>query len=258
MSKDYTLEKLSQYESLIEKVKSKNLYDKWFGYKSSNLHDNNVLIEFSDFEFIEKENNIRFPSYIKLFYSNIGCKESDFHYQVKRMNTDKNQGLLEYQYSEEFATKIVQEYFESSVDKKEDINKEIRFVDNNKALASYENDLCFLLWEGLEFYNKKENYFSISFLQKIYADLNSNFDLIIENFFTWCHCGGAGGIVLNSFRKGYDGGEQWGEGLTISYKGKEFDYKSNYHQRRLNFHLDKFIDNIECENKNIEQFLHDN
>jgi hypothetical protein len=157
MSKDYTLEKLSQYESLIEKVKSKNLYDKWFGYKSSNLHDNNVLIEFSDFEFIEKE-----------------------------------------------------------------------------------------------------NYFSISFLQKIYADLNSNFDLIIENFFTWCHCGGAGGIVLNSFRKGYDGGEQWGEGLTISYKGKEFDYKSNYHQRRLNFHLDKFIDNIECENKNIEQFLHDN
>jgi len=258
MNKDYIIDKLYQFKILIEKVNHKKLFKEWLEYKREKIQGDRVLIESEKFNFIESRYNIRFPDYIKFFYSNIGCKESDFHYQINRMFNAENQTLLDYQYTEEFATVIVQEYLKKTIDEKEIIHEEIKSVDKDGALMSYDSDLKYLLWEGLAFFNKDKNVFTIPFLQKTYFDLNSDPDLVIENFFTWCHCGGAGGIVLNTSRSGYNAGEQWGDGLTITCNGKEYDYKSNFHLSRSDFHLTEFIDEIESETIYLERFLQDN
>ena len=255
MNKDYIIDKLYQCKNLIEEVKHKKKFNEWIEYKSERIQVDRVLIESEKFTFIESKYNIIFPDYIKFFYSNIGCKESDLHYQANRMFNAENQELIEYQYTEEFATAIVQEYLKLTIVKKEIIHQEIKSLDKDGSLISYESDLDYLLWEGLVFFNKSKNVFTIPFLQSIYVNLDSDPNLVIENFFTWCHCGGAGGIVLNTSRSGYNASEQWGTGLIIKNNGKEYCYKSNYHQSRCDFHLTEFSAEIESEIIYLETFL---
>lgn len=255
MNKDYILGKLSCYNDLIEKVKHDGIFNEWQNYKNYRVQSDRALIASDKFDFIESKYKIKFPDYIKFFYSNIGCKESDFHYQINRMFNAENQSLIEYQYTEELATSIINEYLKMTVNNREIIHQEIKSFDKNGALITYESDLDYLLWEGLIFFNKEKNEFAIPFLQKIYNNLNSDPELIIENFFTWVHCGGGGGIVLNTLRSGYNAGEMWGEGLKITTKEKKYTYKSNFHINNCDFHLNEFVDLIESDIICLEKFL---
>jgi len=241
---------LNQYNQVLESLKSRKLNLKWIEYKKKNIQKERKIISIEKFKKIEIDYNIKFPDDIVFFHINIGNQDTDFHNQINRMTKAKNQSLIEYHYSKSFAEKIIETYLTKTTEEKDKIKDEIP----STTLESYETVLDIFLWEGFEFYNKKTNSFSLSLLQEVYEKLKSNRNLIIENFFTWCHCGGAGGFILNTTRKGFASGEQWGDGLDIIYRGNNYTYKSDFHQKTNRYYLESDVEIIKSELRELKNF----
>jgi len=241
---------LNQYNQVLESLKSRKLHVKWIEHKKKIIQKERKVISIEKFKKIEIDYNIKFPNDIVFFHTNIGNLDTDFHNMINRMSTTKNQGLIEYHYSKIFAEKIIITYLNKTPEEKYKLKDEIPLT----YLNAYETVLDIFLWGGVDFYDKKTNSFSLSLLQEVYKKLKSDTNLIIENFFTWCHCGGGGGFILNTNKKGFGSGEQWGDGLSIEYKGNNYTYKSDFNYKLNKYYLENDIEIIKSELSELENF----
>lgn len=225
---DLTLSLLNEHREHIDKLIKRDAYDKWKKYKETHLMDASIsFIGKEDFHSIEVKHGISIPNEIKYFYQEIGCPKDDFYYQICRMLNADNQMISMFQYSEEFARTLIQYYLNLSSVELTLLSKEIEAFDELELYKSYTSILEYLLFETQGFYDFRKQRFNIPTLQKIYETFDNKDNLIVHLFVTWIHCGGAGGIILNTNKNGYSGGCMHGEGLKIVIDGTEYMYNSN-------------------------------
>ncbi|WP_028980656.1 hypothetical protein [Sporocytophaga myxococcoides] len=225
---DLTLSLLNEHREHLDNLIKRNTYDKWKKYKETNLTDANIsCISKEDFDSIEAKHGISIPKEIKYFYQEIGCPKDDFYYQINRMISADNQLILMFQYSEAFATALIQYYLKLSNVELILLSKEIEAIDERGLYKSYTDTLEYLLSETQDFYDFRKQRFNIPFLQKIYETFDNKDNLLVHLFVTWIHCGGAGGVILNTNKKGYLGGCVHGDWLKITIDGTDYWYNSN-------------------------------
>jgi len=225
---DLTLSLLNEHSEHLDNLIKRGTYDKWRVYKESYLTGTNTsFIGKEDFESIEVKHGISIPNEIKYFYKEIGCPKDDFYYQISRMLNADNQMISMLQYSEGFAKTLIQYYLNLSSVELTLLSKEVEAFDEMELYKSYTSLLEYLLLETQGFYDFRKQKFNIPALQKVYETFDNKDNLIVHLFVTWIHCGGAGGIILNTNKSGYSGGCMHGEGLKIEINGTEYMYNSN-------------------------------
>lgn len=245
---------LTVHNELSTILKKKGIYNAWINYKRLKWGDKIVQIDKEDFTRIEAKYHFVIPEDIRYFYEEIGAEKNDFHYQMNRLLNYEDQVISCFQYTEEFAVKLITEYNKLNDLGKSQVKEQITEFDTRQNRNGWASDLEYLLMEDDFFFDLKTKSFKIPFLQKIFDSLNNNTDLIIHVFITWIHCGGAGGIILNTERKGFNGGLMHGYGQEVVIDGITYTYNSNYYPKSENYHLLAFKNHILAELHEIKQF----
>ncbi|MBO9702043.1 MAG: hypothetical protein J7604_17680 [Sporocytophaga sp.] len=247
---------IEEHKAHVEALIKRNTYKQWKQYKEIHQTDNNsAFIRKEDFESIEVKHSISIPEDIKYFYQEIGGNQDDFYFQINRMLSADNQLMLMFQYSEAFATALIQYYLKLSSVELTLLSKEIEAFDETKLYKSYSSLLEYLLLESQGFYDLRKQKFNIPILQKIYETFDNKDNLIIHLFVSWIHCGGAGGIILNTNKCGYSGGFMHGEGLKITIDGTEYMYNSNCFIATEKHYLISYKETILKDLEQIRKFV---
>lgn len=205
-----------------------------------------VILLKSDFDIFHKKHGIKLPDELIYFCSQIGCGENDFTSQIKYYLGNDVKPTVLVHFSEKFAKLVCEKYHNLSGKEKEYLSNEIEKIDNGRFLSQYQREIDYLLVEGTSTYDLGKDIFSLSFLDKIYQE-NYDENLLIKSLLMWAHCGGCGSIILNTTKKGYNSGEMFGHFLEIEYRGKKYEYHSNYWIATERHHLEEYQDLIDKE-----------
>lgn len=242
-------------ELLIKEHKSKNK-DLCPNHYSKN-NTNRGYISNQDFTLFKEKFKIGFPDEIIYFYSQIGCEDNDFTRQFKYNLENDVKPIMLLHYSENFAKLICEEYFKLNDRQRASLIELTKEISQGGFHPESQEVVQYILLEPLTFFDFEKDRFSIDFLESIYRK-DCNDSLLEKSWTTWAHCGGCGAIILNTSRKGFDGGEQFGTFHEIEHDGKKYEYRSNYWKHLEKHHLEAYRDLLEdqeCGENDIIQPL---
>lgn len=233
---------IKSIQLLIKEHKSKNKGLCSNHYSEKNI--NRIYIDNQDFALFKEKFKVEFPDELIYFYSQIGCEDNDFTRQFKYNLENDVKPIMLLHYSENFAKLICEEYFKLNDGEKASLIQLTEKISKGGFHPELQEVVQYILLEPLTFFDFEKGRFSIDFLESIYKKYYDD-SLLEKSWTTWAHCGGCGSIILNTSRKGFDGGEQFGTFHEIEYNGKKYEYRSNYWKHLEKHHLEAYRDLLE-------------
>lgn len=230
-------------------------YREWVEFKSQQIDQEKVkFVKASRVSEIERVYSISIPGEIKYFYEEVGTEKFyDFIHTVDKYFERKEKLLIATQFSKVFAQHILETYLSKSDTEKEYISSEIEIHDTAKSKSPHTSDLFFLMVESCIYFDWSNNKFTLPFLQKEYERLGSDKNLLNHILITWCHCGGCGGILLNTPKKGFEAICEGDEDM-IKYNGEEYPFCNSPYNDQLKHHLEEYKTEIERDLSLMSKF----
>ncbi len=203
--------------------------------KNKASNPNNIYLTEEDFSYPSTK---FIPEDSQYFYKNIGVAEAnDFHKAIERAKDSKAPYYFGVQIERDFALMIVEKYDALDEINRKKISEQIATYDVHNNRMMHQDDIGYLLMEGLNLFDLAQKKFKIPFIQEVYELLGQDKNQLKVIFTTWAHCGGWGGIILYGKNQSCDGGGMHGHFHEIEYKGRSYEYSSNYYGHLESHHL---------------------
>ncbi|WP_367388571.1 hypothetical protein [Lewinella sp. LCG006] len=208
----------------------------------SDFKDRYFITE-DEFERFTEMYGISFPDEIIYFYSRIGIEKENDLTRSMRSALKKRwlEGRLLLQISPVLALEIIERYQSLPEKEKNRVIENTKLPKKTEILNYHATVEEYLLTEIIADFDHEEKKFPSDFINQIASNYWGSNELIYS-FVMWAHCGGCGSIILNTDRKGYDGGQMYGHYPKVIYDGKEYEYFANYWGKMEKHHLEEYED----------------
>ncbi|NME69041.1 hypothetical protein [Flammeovirga aprica] len=209
-----------------------------------------IYIPIALFAKVENLYHISFPEELKMYYSKIGILEKDCFYKSFDWLLNGRENIVylpfEYYFTEFFATKIIESYFNLISEAKTELEK------YTKTLITYfetgeVDDIFYTSGEvTCDYFDQKEDRFLIHFIDEIYQKYKNERCCLNVMLYLNGNCSGPDGLIVKGDRLGNWEVIEENNWPHVNYNGMEIPYTENIYYK----HSGKYIKRLDY-NKGI-------